>query len=179
LWNEKIESFRGMNILTPVVTADGKVFSSAHSGKSRMLSVASENGSVATVKQLWDNKAQGYMSSPVVIGDYIYLHMKNQRFVCLDMRDGTEKWTTQPFGKYWSMVGNPKTAQILALDEAGQLRLIAADPSGYRLISEEKVADDSWAHLAVQPIVGGAGDKDQGLAIIVRALDRIRVYRWQ
>lgn len=179
LWNEKIESFRGMNILTPVVTADGKVFSSAHSGKSRMLSVASENGSVATVKQLWDNKAQGYMSSPVVIGDYIYLHMKNQRFVCLDMRDGTEKWTTQPFGKYWSMVGNPKTAQILALDETGQLRLIAADPAGYRLISEEKVADDSWAHLAVQPIVGGAGDKDQGLAIIVRALDRIRVYRWQ
>jgi hypothetical protein len=77
------------------------------------------------------------------------------------------------------MVGNPKTAQILALDETGQLRLIAADPAGYRLISEEKVADDSWAHLAVQPIVGGAGDKDQGLAIIVRALDRIRVYRWQ
>lgn len=192
LWSEDIESFRGMNILTPVL-ADQGVFSSAHSGRSRLFQVDSAGGSVAAVRQLWDNKSQAYMSTPVVIGDHVYMHLKNQRFVCIDARDGTEKWTTQPFGKYWSMIagsvqpaadaggqdGAQPEAAILALDQDGQLRLIAADPAAFRVLSEEKVAEDSWAHLAIQSFDQAAADGRAPLAIIVRALDRLRVYRWQ
>lgn len=178
LWGEPIESFRGMNILTPVV-ADGRLFSSAHSGRSRLFSVAARDGSVASVKELWDNKTQAYMSSPVVVGDYLYLHLKNQRFVCMDLRDGSEKWTTRPFGKYWSMVANPRGGSMLALDEDGQLRLIAADPEQYRLLSEVKVADDSWAHLAVQPLPAAGEEGRAPIAVLIRALDGLRVYRWE
>jgi outer membrane protein assembly factor BamB len=173
LWNEPIESFRGMNILTPVVVG-GRLFSSAHSGRSRMFEVVGEAGSAAAVNEVWDNKAQAYMSTPVVVGDHLYMHLKNQRFVCMDAAEGTEKWTTEPFGKYWSMVSNPESGMILALESEGQLRQIAADPERFRVISETKVADDSWAHLAVQPVSDG-----EGFWVMVRALDRLRVYRWQ
>jgi outer membrane protein assembly factor BamB len=181
LWSEPIESFRGMNILTPVVVGD-RLFSSAHSGRSRMFNVAMNDGSVAKVDQVWDNKAQAYMSTPVVVGDHIYMHLKNERLVCMSLADGTEKWTTEPFGKYWSMVASPESGSILALDADGQLRLIAAEAEAFQLLAETKVADDSWAHLAVQPVAGGAvqpvGD-DKGFGVMVRALDRLRIYRWQ
>lgn len=173
LWSEPIESFRGMNILTPVVIGD-RVFSSAHSGRSRLFSVAMNDGSVAKVDQVWDDKAQAYMSTPVVVGDHLYMHLKNQRLVCMDLRDGTQMWTTQPFGKYWSMVANRESGTILALDADGQLRLLAADPQAFRMLSEIKVADDSWAHLAVQPVADATG-----FWVMVRALDRLRIYRWQ
>lgn len=176
LWSEPIESFRGMNILTPVVAGD-RLFSSAHSGRSRMFNVTAQDGSVAKVDEVWENKSQAYMSTPIVMGDHLYMHLKNQRMVCMSIVDGTEQWTTQPFGKYWSMVANPDSETILSLDADGQLRLIAADAKAFRLLSEAKVAEDSWAHLAVQP-VAEAGD-GKGFWVIVRALDRLRVYRWQ
>lgn len=188
LWGEDIESFRGMNILTPVIAGQG-VFSSAHSGRSRLFQIVSTDGSVASVSQRWDNKAQAYMSTPVAVGDYLYMHLKNQRVVCIDARDGTEKWTTQPYGKYWSMIAGavqpagsadaPPAPAILALDQDGQLRLIAAEPEAYRVLSEEKVAEDSWAHLAIQVLDKADADGRAPLAVIVRALDRLRVYRWQ
>jgi len=181
LWSEPIESFRGMNILTPVVVGD-RLFSSAHSGRSRMFNVTAPDGSVAKVDEVWENKSQAYMSTPIVLGDHLYMHLKNQRMVCMSIVDGTQQWTTQPFGKYWSMVANPDSGTILALDADGQLRLIAADSDAFRMLSETKVAEDSWAHLAVQPVavqpVADPGD-GKGFWVIVRALDRLRVYRWQ
>lgn len=173
LWSEAIESFRGMNILTPVVIGD-RLFSSAHSGRSRMFQVGISDGSVPRVDEVWENKAQAYMSTPVVVGDHLYMHQKNQRVVCLSLTDGSERWTTEPFGKYWSMVANATSGSILALDADGELRLVAADPSEFRVLGQTKVADDSWAHLAVQPAADSGG-----FWVLVRALDRLRVYRWQ
>jgi len=173
LWSESIESFRGMNILTPVMVGE-RLFSSAHSGRSRLFDVKTQGDSVAQVDEIWENKSQAYMSTPIVIGGNLYMHMKNQRLVCMDIADGTEKWTTQPFGKYWSMVASPENGMIMALDADGQLRLIAADATTYRLVSEAKVADDSWAHVGVQPCGDAAG-----FWVMIRALDRLRIYRWQ
>ncbi len=106
------------------------------------------------------------MSSPVLIGDSIYLHMKNQRVSALAVEDGSIRWTSSPFGKYWSMVTNGK--QILALDNSGDLLLIEADDNELKVVDKMKVANDSWAHLAVH------GDK-----LIVRDLAAIKVFQWK
>ena len=87
------------------------------------------------------------MSSPVLIGDTIYLHQKNQRATALGTEDGEIRWTSSPFGKYWSMVANGD--KLLALDQRGELLLIDASPEEFRLLDRCNVADDSWAHLAV------------------------------
>jgi len=167
LWSEPIESFRGMNILTPVMVGE-RVFSSAHSGRTRLFEIGVGTASEPGVAQIWENKAQAYMSSPVVIDGFAYMHLKNERFVCIDLKTGEDRWTSTTLGKYWSMVGNVDQRKILALNSDGTLRLIAADPAELRVVDELKVADDAWAHLAVD-----------GSTVVVRALDAIRVYQWR
>ncbi|WP_162276049.1 PQQ-binding-like beta-propeller repeat protein [Roseimaritima ulvae] len=147
LWQQAIPAFRGMNILTPLIQ-DDTVFTSAYGGRSEMFRVRQQADQSFTVEPLWENKAQGYMSSPIRIKDHIYLHLRNQRIVCIDANSGKETWTSKPFGKYQSWVSDGE--RILALDQAGTLLLIAADPTELKILDSRKVADNSWAHLAVQ-----------------------------
>ena len=163
LWSREVAAFRGMNILTPTVIGDA-VFTSSYGGRSTMLNVSREAGQW-TVVEAWNHKSQAYMSSPVVIDGHIYLHLRNQRFVCLDARTGRERWTTKPFGRYCSLVANGD--KLLALDQRGDLLLIQASPEEFKLVSRRKVADDCWAHLAI------ANNQ-----LFVRDLGAIKALKW-
>jgi hypothetical protein len=165
LWKQPIEAFRGMNILTPLIIGD-RIFTSAHSGKAQLFQISRSSTGQWLVTEVWAQKSQAYMSSPVLMGDSIYLHMKNQRVASLAVDDGSIRWTSSPFGKYWSMVAGDK--RILALDNGGDLILIQAGDSSLNVVDRLKVADDSWAHLAVQD------DR-----LIVRDLRALKVFRWQ
>jgi outer membrane protein assembly factor BamB len=102
-WKIDIATFRGMNILTPTIW-NNKVFTSCYGGQSLLIEV--KDNKEPTV--LWENKLEGYMSSPILIGDNLYIHLRNRRFACLDMTTGEENWITTPFGEYWSMISNGK-----------------------------------------------------------------------
>lgn len=165
LWTQPIEAFRGMNILTPLLVGNS-VFTAAHSGKSQMFNIAKDENGKWEVTEKWVQKTQGYMSSPVVIDDLIYLHMKNQRLTALDAEDGTIRWTSSPFGKYWSMIVCGR--RILALDQTGELLLIEANPTKLEIVDRTSVGNDTWAHLAVD-----------GEYLIVRDLAALKVYLWK
>jgi outer membrane protein assembly factor BamB len=146
LWSQEIPAFRGMNIVTPTVI-EGSVFTSSYGGGSFLYDVRSANGSQAPKFQ-WKNKVQAYMSSPVVIDGHVYLHLRNQRFACIEIASGKERWISKPYGKYCSMV--TQGDRILALDERGDLMLIRANPEKFDLLSSQHISDDpTWAHLAV------------------------------
>lgn len=165
LWSQPIEAFRGMNILTPV-RYKNNVFTSSYGGGTFLISANGKGGEWAA-EQVWRNKLQGYMSSPILIGNNIYMHQRNQRFASINLETGKENWITKPFGKYWSMVSNGK--KILALDSDGELILIDASPDEFKLVDRKKVSDSStWAHLVV------VGDE-----VYVRALDKLTVYQWK
>lgn len=165
LWKRQIPAFRGMNILTPTVH-ENRVFTSTYGGKTWLFDVAPKDGAFA-VEPLWENKLQGYMSTPVVVDGHVYLHLRNQRFACVDLKSGKEKWITSTlFGQYWSMVTDGKT--ILALDQAGVLYAIKVNPEKFELLDKRTLGNDStWAHIAI------AGDE-----IFVRALKSLTVFRW-
>ena len=165
LWSVAIPSFRDMNILTPTVIGD-RIFTSSYGGGALMYEVTKTDAGLE-VKEVWKNKTEAYMSSPVVIDGHIYLHLRNQRFCCLNPADGESLWRTTPFGKYWSMAVNGK--RVLALDEVGDLILFEADPAEYRELDRFHVSDAStWAHLAVV-------DNQ----VFVRALDELIVFEWK
>ena len=165
LWKTPVEAFRGMNIVTPSVH-DGRVFTTSYGGGSFLFAIDPAN-TQKPVEQIWRNKVQGYMSSPIVMGDHAYVHLRNQRFACLDLATGKEAWITKPFGRYWSMVAQGD--RILALDETGEVRLIKATPEQFELLGEAKVAaEESWAHLAIE-----------GQELYVRDLKGISAYRWK
>ena len=78
LWSRNIKTFRGMNILTPTFYKDS-VFTSAYGGNTKMINVKNENGGFSA-EEGWTNRVQGYMSSPIIIENHVYLHLRNQRF---------------------------------------------------------------------------------------------------
>ena len=161
LWTHEVTAFRGMNILTPTIW-DNAVFTSSYGGRSLLLDIPNSS----STKVRWENKIEGYMSSPVVIGNVVYMHLKNKRFACMDLQTGKELWVTKPFGEYWSMVSNGK--QILSLDQNGILRLISHNPTEFELLSERRVSEnEAWAHVAVS-----------GNQIAIRSQKSLELFDW-
>ena len=148
LWKVAINSFRGMNILTP--TIDGEtVFTSAYGGKAQLIRIESASDGVAS-KEVWNaDGAEANMSSPVIYQGHAYLHLRNRRVVCVNLATGKTTWTSpKPYGDYWSMVANGD--KILALDNKGILYLMEANPKEFKIIDERKISEqETWGHLAV------------------------------
>lgn len=169
LWSHEVPNFRGMNILTPTVVGDA-VFTSPYRERTYLYRIARTEGEAGpswSVEEAWTNPATGYMSSAVVVGGHAYLHLGNRRLDCIDLATGKSRWrTSQSFGKYWSAVTDG--AKLLALDETGELILVAADPAGYRELDRRRVGEpETWGHLAI------AGDQ-----VFVRELEAVSMWRW-
>lgn len=166
LWKQPVTAFRGMNIYTPVVFGDS-LFTSTYGGKSERFDVSQDGGTFA-VNKSWSFKAEGYMSTPVVIDGHAYVHLRNQRITCVDLKTGKQTWTSdRSYGKYWSLVANRD--RVMALDEKGILYLIRANPEKFEILDSKKVSEtESWAHLAV------CGDE-----VFVRELNALTAYRWK
>lgn len=166
LWRQPVEAFRGMNILTPTVSGD-RVLTSAYGGKTHAFELKAAGGSIS-VSEAWQFKAQGYMCSPVLVDGHAYLHLRNQRALCVELATGAEKWTTsESFGKYWNLVAQGK--RLLALDERGELLLLQANPAKFELLDRCKVSEqDTWAHLA---LADGQ--------VFIRDLGGLNAWKWQ
>jgi outer membrane protein assembly factor BamB len=165
LWEQPVEAFRGMNILTPVADT-GTLFSSTYGGKTIGFKIAQAGGKF-TVTEAWKHKAQGYMSTPVIIDGIAYEHLKSQRVMAIEIETGRELWTSdQSFGKYMSLVA--RGDRILALDQRGLLFLFRANKEKFELLDKRKLTDtETWAHLAVA-----------GNGLFVRELNALAAYRW-
>lgn len=144
LWNRPIKSFRGMNILTPIVHGNS-VFTAPYGGRSQLLDIGQDH----SVTARWDNRIQGYMTTPVIIDGHAYYFTRSNRFTCVRLADGDIMWTSPPTGDaYWSLVAQGD--RILAASEDGLLRLIQATPEALVVVDELPVAESqTWAHVAV------------------------------
>lgn len=163
-WSTEIEAFRGMNILTPTARVIGNelfVFTSAYGGKSIMFRIT---GGAGEAKAVWEDKAQGYMSSPVVVGDRIVMHLRNQRVIALDWTTGENIWTSRPYSKYWSMLTDGDS--VVALEERGEIHRVNVTGEKMEVVESRKISDsETWAHVAWD-----------GRHMFVRRLDGIDVY---
>lgn len=166
LWSTPVKAFRGMNILTPTIFGDG-VFTSTYGGRSQMF-VFGDGEEGPAVKTRWDSGVQGYMTTPVVVDGHAYLFLKSNRFGCIDLETGESSWTSPPTGdSYWSLA--VQGDRILALSDSGMLRLIQADPTGHKVLSEREVSSsETWAHVA-----------PAGSQVFVRAQDSLIALAWK
>ena len=161
-----MRAFRGMNILTPIAWGDG-VFTSAYGGRAHYFDVSKADDSFA-VAEKWNNRAQGYMTTPVVIDDHAYIYLRSKRFSCVDLASGEVCWISAPIGDtYWSLVAMGD--RLLALTDSGELYLIKANPEKLEVVDRFEIADgQTWAHLAL----------DDG-RIFVRELDALAAWDWE
>ncbi len=165
LWEQPVEATRGMNILTPVVLND-LLLTSTYGGKTIGYQVARTGGKFS-VSEAWKHKAQGYMTTPVIIDGVAYNHLKSQHIMAIEVATGREHWTSdQSFGKYLSLVA--RGDRILALDQRGVLFLFRANKDKFDLLDQRKLSDaETWAHLAI------ADDQ-----LFVRELNALSVWSW-
>jgi hypothetical protein len=107
------------------------------------------------------------MSSPVILGEVAYHHLKSERMTAINLQTGKELWTTaESFGKYMSEVAQGD--RILGLDQRGWLYLIRANPEKFDLIEKRRLTEsETWAHLAV-------GEN----LLLVRELHALAAYDW-
>ena len=165
LWTQEVPNFRGMNIMTPVISGN-RIFTSPYRHGAFMYDVHRKEGGWE-VTELWQQKASGYMSTPVWIGDSIYMHLGNGRFASIDATSGEELWRTESFGKYWSIAFHGD--RILALDSDGELLLVKATPESFTLLDRKEVATtESWAYVAVSD-----GQ------LLVRDLESVKLFAWE
>ncbi len=167
LWKQAIKAFRGMNILPPTVINKTDVFTSSYGGGGFMLRVTRGDDDSFNVETVWQNKVEGYMSSPLLIDGHLYMHGRDKKFHCIDAATGETAWSSDDkYGAYWSTVHNGD--RILALGHDGTLRLIQADSEQLNILSEHKVSDqETWGHLAVVDDV-----------LYIRELKGLVAYRW-
>lgn len=166
LWKRDIPSFRGMNILTPVVEGD-TVFTSTYGGTTQGFTVASDGGKYKPVDG-WSLKYEGHMCTPVVVNGHAYFLGKDRKMTCVEVATGKQAWRSEKgYSDYCSLVANGD--RILALDSKGKLILFKASPKEFDVLGEAAVGGgDAWAHLAV------CGDE-----VIVRGLGSLTVYQWK
>lgn len=166
LWSQTVKTFRGMNILTPLPYGDA-VFTSAYGGRGHLFGVEQQEGKLVSARK-WTNRVQAYMSTPVVIDGYAYVYLRSKRFCCVHLESGELKWTSSSIAdENWSMVAHG--GRLLALTEAGELYLIAANTKEYEVLDVIEVAEsETWAHLAV--------DGDQ---VLIRELDGLTAFTWK
>ncbi|MEC9046472.1 MAG: PQQ-binding-like beta-propeller repeat protein [Planctomycetota bacterium] len=166
LWSQKVRAFRGMNILTPQPYKDS-VFVSAYGGRAHLFDVTADSDAFAA-KEAWNNRAQGNMTSPVVIGKHAYLYLRAKRFSCVNLESGEEVWRSEGMGdEYWSLVAQGK--RLLALTEAGELHLIEHNPSELKILDTLEISEGkTWAHLCAD-----------GGQLIVREQDGLAAYTWK
>lgn len=166
LWKRDIPSFRGMNILTPVVEGD-TVFTSTYGGNTQGFTVASDGGKYKPVDG-WSLKYEGHMCTPVVVNGHAYFLGKDRKMTCVEIATGKQAWRSEKaYSDYCSLVANGD--RVLALDSKGKLLLFKANPKEFEVLGEATVGGgDAWAHLAV------CGDE-----VFVRGLSGLTAYRWK
>jgi outer membrane protein assembly factor BamB len=165
LWKRTLDSYDQGCIIAPIAYQGG-IFTSTRASRTGYYPLEFTQEQF-TLHDGWTNKLVVYMSSPIVIGDFAYMHLKNGRFACVDLRNGTIKWTSnRPFGKYCSLAWNQDT--ILSLTNEGQLLLIKANPDEFELLDSRTISDqETWGHIAIA-----------GKQIFIREKNAITAFQW-
>jgi len=150
LWEIPFETEYVQNIVTPVVYKQTLILSGIDKGVFAINVVL--RGSKWVTEQVWQNQEVSmYMSSPVVVGDYIYgfSHKRKGQFFCLDARNGKTLWTTN--GREGDNAAIVAAGQLLfMLTDGAELVLARSDPKQFELVKKYTVADSpTWAHPVI------------------------------
>lgn len=141
-------------VTDPTPLGDGRFFLSGGYGAGSQMFRVQREGQAWKVVDLYHTDKAGSQCQHVILSDgLLYLNSNDKRggLMCLDP-DGTIRWQTGTKPSF--DIGNVLLAdgKLIALDGAtGVLRLVAADPAGYKELAAAKLLDGKnlWAPMAL------------------------------
>lgn len=167
LWRKVIDSQALGCILPPYVYGDG-VFTSSRGSATGFYPIT-KSGEKFSVDQAWKNRLVAYYSYPVIIEDHAYMHLRNGRMACINLKTGEQSWiSSERLGQSISTI--VQGDRMLTLSSDGDLRLIRATPDKFDLIDERNVGNTSYTHAHL----GMAGRE-----VFVRELRSLVVFEWE
>lgn len=148
LWSVPYQIQYDETIGTPVVAGD-LVLITATGQPLSAWRIAKNAAGEFTATEAWSNQdLSSYLSSMVVVGDYVYGMNDGGEFHCLKLADGKTIWRGGSHGYYTT----PLVAgdRILVLNERGKLDVITVNPEKYEPIASLQVAKEySWTSPAI------------------------------
>ncbi len=150
LWKIPFTTDYAQNVVTPVSYKDLLIFSGIDKG-AFAVRVTKEDGRW-NPKTVWQNeKAAMYLSSPILIGDYLYgmTHFRKGQFFCLDARTGETKWTSVGAEGENAAIINGGSV-IFFLTNNADLTVVSATEKKYEVLKKYTVAKSpTWAQPAI------------------------------
>jgi outer membrane protein assembly factor BamB len=148
-WSFPWTTSAGANCADPIMYGDKVFISSGYSAGCALLSM----GTGGVLRADWQNTSmQNHYSSSVLMGDYLYgfsgqVNDRNdlvKYLVCMDIRDGSVKWSRNDQGLgAGSLIASEN--KLIVLGQHGDLVVISASPSAYdtRGRTPVRVGDDA------------------------------------
>lgn len=134
LWDITWETNYDVNATTPVISGDMVFITSGYGTGCQLLQVSGTGANV-----VWKNKViASHHSDPFIIDDHIYgysgLSTQNKgEFKCVELRTGTEKWSTGEMG--WGTCVYVQ-GLLLCCDIRGNLFLMKPDPEKFIMVTQ-------------------------------------------
>jgi outer membrane protein assembly factor BamB len=142
LWRLPLRTDAKRHAATPVIDHDTIIVNSHTFG---LASIRVERGdSGIRAVRAWTNpQLKINLSTPVLVGGFLYSQGPTRNYICADAKTGALKWEAPRFGKENSSTIAVGT-NLLVLTDAGELVLIAANPTAYKELGREQVCGKNW-----------------------------------
>lgn len=148
LWSHPQTNRYQVHANTPVY-ADGGLFCFSGYGQGGVKLELSADGS--SVKKAWfSEKLDSRIGGMVMVKGLLYGSGDNNReWRCVDWKTGAEKYADKTIGKGVVIYAD---GMLYCYSDKGELALVEANPSGFKLVSQTKVelgSDQHWSHLVI------------------------------
>jgi outer membrane protein assembly factor BamB len=147
LWKQHQPNEWSVHPNTPVYH-DGKLFYLSGYGQGGGMLELSPDGN--SVRRIWTHKKMdSRMGGAVLVDGYIYGSGDSRVWSCLDWESGKEMYTSSEIGHGVVIYAD---GMLYCYSQRGELALVEADPSGFRVVSETRVAlgtEQHWAHPVI------------------------------
>jgi outer membrane protein assembly factor BamB len=155
---------------TPVVSGDTIVTSTMTNGST---AIRITGGEKTTAEKLWQAKSiSGYFSSGTAVGkDRLFLVTNQLKpvpradLVCLDAASGKEIWRKDGVGYFHFGVIRTGNDKLVILDDAGNLKLLAAMAKEYSELCTAKICDGTLVTPAISDGLLYARDSEQIICV--------------
>lgn len=147
LWRTPLKSGAKRHIVTPIIDGDTVTVASHSLGLIKFK--ISKVGNDLKATEEWKNPALKInIATPVLVDGYLYGLGPGAKtdFVCIDFKTGTVKWSQPGFGDYASVMRFQD--KLLIMSDAGELRLLKADPTKYDELGRLQACGKTWSFPA-------------------------------
>jgi outer membrane protein assembly factor BamB len=147
LWKQHQPNVYSIHPNTPVYHEGRLFYLSGYGQGGGMLELSSDGNSI---KKVWTHKKMdSRMGGAVLVDGYVYGSGDSRLWSCYDWESGEEKYTSSEIGHGVVIYAD---GMLYCYSQRGELALVVPDPSGFKVVSQTKVAlgsEQHWAHPVI------------------------------